>query len=58
MFPPPHFTEPPRMLSLSSLTVYVLYEIIFIEITLLKRKKKGNRVFFVYFIDSVKKESR
>jgi hypothetical protein len=40
------------------LSVYFPYEIMFIEITLPGRKKKGNSIFFLYFVASIKKASR
>jgi hypothetical protein len=42
----------------SHLLVYVLYKITFIEITLPEEKGKDNRVFFLYFVASLKKASR
>jgi hypothetical protein len=39
------------------LPVYFLDEIIFIEITAPGRKEKGTKVFFVYFVTPLKKES-
>jgi len=59
MFLPSSFHLPQKVLVyLFLLTVYFSYEITCIEITFPERKENSSSVFFVYFIVSVKKESR
>jgi len=45
-------------LAVISLSVYVLYQMIFIKIIVLRQGTQAYKAYFVYCVASVKKESR